>query len=206
VLRYFIQELHMNIKIRAAAAAPMIIETVQVVVRTMDLILGGQRNAIKGKPIDTSTGQRVKKLKGTCNWCGYKGYFKHEYRQKAAGRSRKVSSSSTPNTSHSLLKCFYCGREDHHVADCKTKVVFSAEELEFNKNDLVYVKVYEKKEVMGGLSKIRGVLRKERWKSSYSNDSLFSSKIILLPTPKLVILPSDMNRLSEMAGMLREEG
>jgi Zinc knuckle len=76
------------------------------------------------------------------------------------GRLRKVSSSNILNTLYSLLKCFRCGRKGHRVANCKAKVVFSAEESmsESNKNDLLYFKVYGEKGVVGGLSKIKDVL------------------------------------------------
>jgi hypothetical protein len=147
MMRYFVQGLHMNIKIRTAAAVPATVEAAQVVARAMDLVLGRQHDGIKGEPMNTFIGQRDEKPKGTCNWCGYKDHFEHECRQKAGGKPRKVSSSSTPNISHGPLKCFHCGREGHHVTECKAKIVFTAEESESetNKNDSSYVNVYGEK-------------------------------------------------------------
>jgi hypothetical protein len=56
VLRYFIQKLHTNIRIGTAVATLTTIKITQVVARIMDLILGRQRDVIKGKPMDTFTG------------------------------------------------------------------------------------------------------------------------------------------------------
>jgi hypothetical protein len=150
----------MNVRIGMAVATPTTVEAVQVVTRAMDLVLEGQHDASKDKPMNTSTGQRDEKLKGTCNWYEYKNHFERECRQKAIGRPRKVSLSNTPNTSHGLLKCFRYGRKGHHVTDCKAKVVFSAEESrsEANKSDSSYSKVYRREGIMDGLSEIRSVL------------------------------------------------
>jgi Retrotransposon gag protein len=99
VLRYFVQGLRMNIRIRTAAAVLAIVEAAQVVARTMDLVLGGQHDGTKDEPMNTSIGQQDEKPKKTCNWCGYKSHFECECRQKAGGKPRKVFSSSTPNIS-----------------------------------------------------------------------------------------------------------
>jgi hypothetical protein len=57
VLRYFVQELHTNIRIGMAVVALTTIEATQIVTRTMNLVLREQCNVIKDEPIDTSTGQ-----------------------------------------------------------------------------------------------------------------------------------------------------
>jgi hypothetical protein len=182
----------------------MTMEATQIVACSMNLILERQCDASKNEPIDTSTSQRDEKLKSTCNWCGYKSHFKCECRQKVTGRPKKVSPSNTLNTSCDFFKCFCCGREDYHVADCKAKVVFSAEEFEskINKNKLSYLEIYREKGVVGRLSEIRSVLQEEKRKSSHGNDSLSFSKSILSPVSKLTILPSDTDRLSEMVSVL----
>jgi hypothetical protein len=189
VLRYFVQRLRMNIRIRTAAVVPATVKAAQVVTRTMNLVLRGQRDIIKSKLMDTFIGQQDKKPKGTCNWCGYKSYFERECRQKAGGKLRKVSSSSTPNTSHRSLKYFRCGRKGHCVAECKVKIVFTAEESESesNKNNSSYVNAYREEGVMGGLSEIEGVLRKKRQRGSHNNDLLSSLESILPPASKPTI-------------------
>jgi Zinc knuckle len=164
VLRYFVQGLRMNIRIGMAAAVPATVEAAQVVTCTIDLVLGGQRDVTKSEPMNTFVGQQDEKSKGTCNWCGYKNHFECECRQKAGGKPRKVSSSSIPNTLRGLLKCFRCGREGHHVTECKAKIVFTAEEFksEANKNDSSYFNVYGGKGVVDGLSEIGSVLQEKR--------------------------------------------
>jgi Zinc knuckle len=208
VLRYFMQELHMNIRIGTAAAVLATVKAAQVVARAMDLVLEGQCDVIKSELMDTFTGQYDEKPRGTCNWCGYKDHFERECRQKAGGKPRKVSSSNIPNTSHRPLKCFHCGRKGHRVADCKAKIVFSAEEseLESNKKNLSYFNVYGGKGVVGGLSEIRSVLREEGQRGSHGDDLLSSLKSILLPVSKPTISPLSTDGSSEMTGVLRGKG
>jgi hypothetical protein len=196
VLRYFVQGLRMNIRIRIAAAVPATVKAAQVVARAMNLVLEEQRDVTKSEPMDTFTGQRDEKPKGTCNWCGYKGHFECKCRQKAGGKLRKVSSSNTPNTSRGPLKCFCCGREDHRVAECKTKIVFSAEESESesNKKDSSYLNVYEGEGVVGGLSEIGSVLREEGWRGSHGDNLLSSLKSILPLASKPTISPSQSHQ------------
>jgi hypothetical protein len=124
------------------------------------LILREQHNTIKNEPMDTSIDQRDEKLKDTCNWCGYKGHFERECRQKTTERPRKVSPPNTFNTTHGLLKCFCCSREGHYIADCKTKVVFLTEEsgVESNKNNLSYFESLWRERNCGWVSEIESVL------------------------------------------------
>jgi hypothetical protein len=80
------------------------------------------------------------------------------------------------------MKCFHYGHTDHCIINCKAKIVFSSEEAE-NKDIKEYLNV--RKEDKGGSSESGDMLREEKQKSSYSNDSLHSLESILLPASKL---------------------
>jgi len=83
---------------------------VQKSAKALDLILNG-KDSDKPEAMDTLAGQR-EHLKGTCNWCGYRGHFKCECRQKASGKpkcerppnNRKERTLSTPSASDAVVK------------------------------------------------------------------------------------------------------
>jgi hypothetical protein len=69
---------------------------------------------------------------------------------------------------------------DHHIANCKAKVVFSSEKAK-NKNIKEYPSI--RKKGKDGSSESRSVLREEEWERC--DNSLHSLESILFPTSKL---------------------
>jgi hypothetical protein len=73
------------------------------------------------------------------------------------GKPRKEGTITTPSydDEKKIIKYFRCGHMDHHITNCKAKVVFSSEEAE-NKDIKEYSSVRE--EGKDGPSESRSVL------------------------------------------------
>jgi hypothetical protein len=84
LLQYFVQGLHLNIRIGLAAALP---DNLQAA-RTINLFIVGKKDNLqeqKPEPMDTTSGQSTEH----CNWCNFSGHFERECYIKAKRLPKK---------------------------------------------------------------------------------------------------------------------
>jgi Retrotransposon gag protein len=89
LLRYFLQGLKMNLRVGVVSTQPDTLVVAQTLTSSLDIILQEQQMETKREAMDTMVRWKDEKPKGTCNWCGYKGHYERECRQKMLANQRK---------------------------------------------------------------------------------------------------------------------